>query len=151
MCSYPAHPRHYTARIWSAKKAKLCPCELYFIIPFSDTDLTLNQGSKFHFVSTSFTVNRVHSRVLHHCKGLLCRDECFSSALFCFNNCRIRINTLIYLSPPNVYEQCFGEEIRQKAFKSHINLKLASALLCSLYFYVANLKNFTTFVFEVIG
>lgn len=51
---------------------------------------------------------------------------------------------------PHVYEQSFAEEIRQKAFKSHINLKLASALLCSVYFYVANFKIFTTFVFEVI-
>lgn len=55
--------------------------ELYFIIPFSDGDLTPNQGPRSHFVSSSFIVHRWCSRVLHHYKGLLCWNEYFSSAL----------------------------------------------------------------------
>lgn len=102
---------------------------------------------------TSLIVHRMCSRESLSTRKISCAEmNVFQVHHLCFRNCGLRINTLIYLSPrlQLVCEQCFAEEIRQKAFKSHINLKLASALLCSLYFYVANSKNFPTSVSEVI-
>lgn len=100
---------------------------------------------------TSLIVRRMCSRESLSTRKISCAEmNVFQVHHLCFRNCGLRINTLIYLSPrlQLVCEQRFAEEIRQKAFKSHINLKLASALSCSLYFYVANSKNFPTSVWS---
>lgn len=104
------------------------------------------------FSGTSLIVHRMCSRDSSSTRKVCAEMNAFQVHHICFRNCGLRINILLYLFPQSqqVCEQCFAEEIRQKAFKSHINLKLTSALLCSLYFYVANSKNFPTSVSEVM-
>lgn len=115
----------------------LLPWPIYYILKF----ILYTKISKSKFLE--FQQCSIFPLIVHR----MCSTESFSiRKVFCaeinafqghhlfFRNHRLRIKILMYPPPQlqQVCEQCFPEEIRQKAFKSHINPKLCFIVLLVL-------------------